>query len=201
VRDRESPMAASSETRRIPVRVLTIVGWLDATIELPRKHSLLDWLEHQGSFVRLEHVAFHGSPRVIPAFTVQSGAIVLLTPRDPLLAQLDEPAAALRVEHEIACLTRQGVLRGRLVTLPSVRVSRWLLHHGGFIALHDAHLEGATGAAGERIALAFVNAQHVVGVTDDDAVLEPKRLSEAPGVAARGSARRAPARTSPPLRA
>lgn len=184
-----------SDVRQVPVQVLTTVGWLEATLVVPRIHSLFDWFEHAGPFVRFTGARFVGSAKVLPAMTLQRGAVILVVPRDPAQALLEEPQGRLRAEHQVACLTQLGVLQGRLVTLTGVRVSDWLLHHSGFIALHDLRIQerGAKAPSPAKLALAFVNATHVIGVTDDDPPAPPPRaVAKAPG-AVSARPKRAPA--------
>lgn len=185
-------MTAAPQTRQVPVRILTTVGWLTATLVIPRLHSLLDWLEHGGPFVRLRHVRFPASERVLPAFALQRNAIFLVIPVDPTQALYELPADPLRVEHQFAALTPFGILSGRLTTLRNVRMADWLLHHGGFIVIESCRLH-ATGAMapGKNEPLVVVNAEHVIGVTDDmPAEPAPAPASKAPASAS--SAKAAP---------
>ena len=90
------------------------------------------------------------------------------------------PARDLRVDHDVSALTRFGAVHGRVTLLRHVPVSDWLLHGGGFLAVQSCRLQ-AIGDVGLRKSepLVFVNAEHVVGVTDDTPMTDAEIVAEA----------------------
>jgi hypothetical protein len=159
------------QKRKMPVQVLTAVGWITGTLHLPVKSRILEHLNHTRDFLALTDVRFsmnaEGAP--IPFFAVQREAAILV------IAPASEQYHTVTVEemtvHPLSCLLELGTLDGRFKTLKGVRVSDYISSTKGFFLLEDCELAlkdryGRT-LIEDRRSHVLLNVRHVIGVTED----------------------------------
>lgn len=161
-------MTYSPPRRTIPVRVLTVRGWIDGTLALPSSARLVEWLDHADAFVTLTDVRLEASGRALPYVSLRRDAIRIVV---PVTAAGAEPTASApeRSRHRVQVLLDVAMARGTIETLPGIRVSDALAHRDGLVELHDAVVRAAAEGGApveEALGSALVAARHVIAVTE-----------------------------------
>jgi hypothetical protein len=156
--------------RQVPAWILAGSRWLYGTFHVPRLHQFDDYLAHPQPFYLLTGVSL-GGDRVLPFLALRCTTVHLVIPEcpEPLL-QLDRLAGC--EPRPVECLLDDSVVVGELSLRPKVRVSDFMIHHDGFLVLRRAVVTPAPPGREELTACLFVNARAVVGVTEDQAVVD-----------------------------
>ncbi len=156
--------------RKTTADVLTPLGWLHGTFQVPQYQSLLDFLAPNVQVIKFTRVLLPQEKESIPFVGLQRESVILIEPTQP-----DEPVEAAgslgrTTPREVGCLLEVGMLRGTLEVLVNVRVSDYLRQQPGFIVLRRCVLtpygEAAGSAQARRISTAVVNLARVVGVSE-----------------------------------
>jgi hypothetical protein len=170
---------------------------MEAVFEIPRLQNFFEWLDHSGAFLRVASVRLPDGRSTHQNFALQRHAVLAVLPLDAKEAEHGWMPAARQVVHDVSCLATFGVLHGRLHAYAGMRLADYLLHHAGFIVLHDCRVEHVGQSRGEKpMEAVFINAEHVVGVTDEGSTVAGQ-LRESAAPARRGMA---PTRKTPPSR-
>lgn len=151
-----------AEQRGLPLRILATPGWLSGRLHLPVKARLLDFLEHAGPFLTLTEVQLAPGDRGLPFLALQRAAVCAVVPpmgEGEIPSQESSP-------HQVSILLGSANVRGRLRTLPGVRVSDFLMHHKGFARLEEAHVRERPGEKDEEFPALLVNCDRIVGVAE-----------------------------------
>lgn len=157
-----------------PIQVLlfTPSGWIRGAIQVPVVQSFLTYINHQEELLKITDAVLPGSNQVHPFLGLHKFATLLIVPRAGLEAPRPEPSPIARELRLVTCLLSLGSIRGQLELPVSLRTSDFLLRKPGFVALHQCHL-GPTPylnpeeATGEALPLVFVNAEALVGITEE----------------------------------
>jgi hypothetical protein len=152
--------------RRVRIEAMTVAGWVDGTLHVALKTTLLAAVNRDCHFLPLTEVN-QGTPASHEDFlALRREAIHLLVPQpdgsDPHAGGLTGQLDAARVK----CLLPQATVEGTTPMLGGQRVSDYLETSPGFIALADCELVPAEGERRVRVPCILVNTAHVLGVTE-----------------------------------
>jgi hypothetical protein len=166
----DSSPTADPPLRKMTANVLTSLGWLHGTFNLPPRQSLVDFLAAGVQVIKFTRVQLPNSGQVIPFVGLRREAIVLI---EPTLADdlVDTPGSIGRTTpREVTCLLTGGQVHGVLEVLVSVRVSDFLRQQSSLIVLHQAiHVpygEADDSARARRLGTVVVNLSNAVGVAE-----------------------------------
>ena len=126
------------QQRAVAVAVLTTLGWVEGTLAVPRRQSVVDFLDGSGAFIKLARVRLPGRAEPAPFLALQRGAVSLIVPRDGADGVETEGGRGTCAPLEVACLFPGGALEGRLGVLVNLRLSDYLRQPGEFLVLHEA---------------------------------------------------------------
>lgn len=161
--------------RTIEAWVLAGSRWLRGTFHVPRLHCFDDHLNKPRPFLGLTDVSL-GGDRILPFLALRRSFVNVVVPLCPSpRLQLDRmPGAEPRA---VECWLQDAVVVGELALAPGVRISDYLIHHDGFLALRRAVLTPPPPGHAELLDCVLVNGREVVAVTEERTVLE----AEIPG--------------------
>lgn len=154
------------------VLLFTPSGWIRGAFQVPDVQGFLSFINHQEELFKLTEAVLPGSPQVQPFLGLHKFAILLIVPVGGADPPRPEPSAVTRELRLVTCLLSLGSIRGQLELPAALRTSDFLLRKPGFVALHQCHL-GPTPylnpqeALGEALPLVFVNAEALVGITEE----------------------------------
>lgn len=171
-------MATYPELIPRPLGILTNTGWITGTMGVPKMHTLADYLESGRDFLKLTDVKLPHVDLKLPFLALQRRAAILVVPLDHQPRQDSSASSLTTSERDVVCLFDDCMLSGKVDVLASARLSDFLMHRAGFIAVRNGTLRGAAYLPPEArvpFDLAFVNRERIVGVSDtkeDEAVRE-----------------------------
>jgi hypothetical protein len=158
------------DLRKVPVELLSPVGWLSGMFHVPVHQTLVEFLSLTPRQVKLTRVRIPNEPDPRPFVALQRDAITLVAPslEDGVEARPDPGYTALR---EVACLLPTGILRGSLAVLLNMRLSDHLQQQGLLLTLRRCLLTpyGQTVLSPDARALStvIVNLNAVLGVSEE----------------------------------
>jgi hypothetical protein len=155
--------------RKQTANVLTDLGWLHGTFNLPPNQSLVDFLSGGAQIIKFTRVQLpHGE--VVPFVALRRETIVLIEPTlgDDLV---DTPGSIGRTTvRDVTCLLTSGQVRGVLEVLVNVRVSDFLRQQANMIvvrrAVYAPHGESDESPKTRRLGTVVVNLSRAVGVAE-----------------------------------
>ncbi len=158
------------ELRKVPVELLSPVGWLSGMFHVPVHQTLVEFLSLTSRQVKLTRVRVPNEPDPRPFVALQRAAIILVAPSldDGVEARPDPGYTALR---EVACLLPTGILRGSLAVLLNMRLSDHLQQQGQLLTLRRCLLSpyGQTALSPDARSLTtvIVNLDAALGVSEE----------------------------------
>ena len=164
------PQVQRTDLRKVPVELLSPMGWLSGLLHVPRHQTLVEFLSLAPRLVKLTTVRIPQETEVRPFVALQRDAITLVAPSldDGVETPRDQSFTALR---EVACLMPVGVLRGSLAVLLNMRLSDHLQQQGPLITLRHCLLTPYGETAKSPLARAFstviANLEAVLGVSEE----------------------------------
>jgi hypothetical protein len=163
-------MAARSSLQRLPVDILTSLGWLNGTLHLPSHLSLQEHLVLGRHDLKLTGVAIPREADRLRFLALRRESVVVVIP-PPDNGQVDDPdAAAFTTTREVACLLPGWMLKGTLRLFTGLRLSDHLQLQGRLVTLRHCLLApyGETGQSDRARALpmAIVNLDHSTGISE-----------------------------------
>jgi len=158
------------ELRKVPVELLSPVGWLSGIFHVPVHQTVVEFLTLTPRQVKLTRVRVPNEPDPRPFLALQRHAITLVVPslEEGVEARPDPGYTALR---EVACLLPAGILRGSLAVLLNMRLSDHLQQQGHLITIRHCLLTpyGQTALSPDARALstAIVNLEAILGISEE----------------------------------
>jgi hypothetical protein len=156
--------------RKVPVELLSPMGWLSGMLHLPVHQTLTEFLGLAPRLIKLTRVRIPQEQEVRPFVALQRDAISLVAP------SLDEgvdspPDRAYSALREVACLLPASVLRGSLAVLLNMRLSDHLQQHGPLLTLRHCLLtpygETAKSSGARAFNTVIANLDSVLGVSEE----------------------------------
>jgi hypothetical protein len=163
-------MATRPSLQRLPVDILTTLGWLNGTLHLPGHLPLEEHLALGRHDLKLTSVSIPNEAERLRFLALRREAVVVVIP--PLDNGQDEDpgAAAFTTTRDVACLLPGWMLRGTLRLFSGLRLSDHLQLQGRLVTLRHCLLApyGATAQSEQARALpmAIINLDHVVGFSE-----------------------------------
>lgn len=164
------PPQSRPELRKVPVELLSPVGWLSGMFHVPVHQTLVEFLALTPPQVKLTRVRIPHEPEQRPFLALQRYAVILVAPAldEGVEVPRDPVHTALR---EVACLMPTGVLRGSLAALVNMRLSDSLQQQGPLITLHHCLLtpygETAKSPSARAFNTVIVNLPAILGVSEE----------------------------------
>jgi hypothetical protein len=158
--------------RKVTANVLTNLGWLHGTFNLPPHQSLVDFLAPGLQVLKFTRVQLPHGGGVIPFVALRREAVVLIEPT--LTEELVETAGSTgrTTPRDVICLVAAGQLRGTLQVLVNVRVSDFLRQQANLIVLRHCLVvpygEAEDSVKVRRLGIAVVNLSAAIGVAEQD---------------------------------
>jgi hypothetical protein len=156
--------------RKLTANVLTDLGWLHGTFNLPPHQSLVDFLAPGPQVIKFTRVQLPQSGEVIPFVALRREAVVLIEPTlgDDLV---ETPGSIGRTTpREVTCLLAAGQVRGTLEVLVNVRVSDFLRQQASMIVMRRCifapYGEPDDSLKARRLETVVVNLSGAVGVAE-----------------------------------
>jgi hypothetical protein len=154
--------------KKLRVKMLTRVGWLEGTLHMPERSFLADFMTAAPEFVALTDVTSPARPAPLPYFSLSRDALRVVTvPPEVVNVSSGQEKGALR-RHKVYLVLDTGTIVGEIEALPNTRVSDFFSHRRGFVPVFDATLEigaiAGASAVSEHCGTALVLVDHVVGV-------------------------------------
>jgi hypothetical protein len=167
-----SSMMEPPALRKVTANVLTNLGWLHGTFNLPPHQSLVDFLAPGVQVLKFTRVQLPQSGDVIPFVALRREAVVLIEPtlNDDLI---ETPGSIGRTSpRDVVCLVAAGQVRGTLQVLVNVRVSDFLRQQASLIVLRHClfvpYGEPEDSAKTRRLGVVVVNLSGAIGVAERD---------------------------------
>jgi hypothetical protein len=169
------PSSANMEPpalRKVTANVLTHLGWLHGTFNLPPHQSLVDFLAPGVQVLKFTRVQLPHSGEVIPFVALRREGVVLIEPT--LSEELIETAGSTgrTTPKDVICLVAAGQVRGTLQVLVNVRVSDFLRQQANLIVLRDClfvpYGEAEDSVKVRRLGVVLVNLSAAIGVAERD---------------------------------
>lgn len=152
------------------VNLLTDLGWCAATLHIPTRQSLVDFLAPGNHIVKLTRVRIPNESERLPFIAVRRDAIVVVEPTqsDELV---DTAGSGGRTSsHRVGCILPGGILQGTLEVLVNVRLSDFLRQQPGLAVLHDCAFAPyglpPDSTQARKLKVAVVNLSRVTGVAE-----------------------------------
>lgn len=158
----------------LPVRaqVLTSLGWLQGTFNVPRNQSLMDFFSPGVQTLKCTRVRIPHRADPIPFVALRREAVHLIEPQ--IEEEMIETAGSMgrTTPRPVSCLFPAGELRGQLEVLVNVRVSDYLRQQAHFLVVREAVFRpyGAPDGSAEvrRVRTVLVNGAAAVGIVEWD---------------------------------
>ena len=167
-----SAMMEPPALRKVTANVLTSLGWMHGTFNLPPHQSLVDFLAPGVPVLKFTRVQLPLTTDVIPFVGLRRETVVLIEPTlgDDLV---ETPGSAGRTTpRDVICLLTAGQVRGTLEVLVNVRVSDFLRQQASLIVLrrciYAPYGESDDSPKARRMGTVVVNLSSAVGVAERD---------------------------------
>jgi hypothetical protein len=157
------------QLRKVTANVLTPLGWLHGTFNVPPMQMLLDFLGSNVHVFKFTRVRVPSEPEALAfvGLTRTSSWIIEPMQRDE---QLEAPGAGRVTGRSVACLFPTGVLRGTLDVLVNVRVSDYLRQQLGMVVMADCvfapYGEKPDSPLAKKMPRAIVNLEQSIGIAE-----------------------------------
>jgi hypothetical protein len=158
--------------RKVTANVLTSLGWLHGTFNLPPHQSLVDFLAPGVQVFKFTRVQLPLTHEVIPFIGLRRESVVLIEPTlgDELV---ETPGSVGRTTpRDVICLLTAGQVRGTLEVLVNVRVSDFLRQQSSLIVMRRCifapYGETDESPKARRLGTVVVNLSAAVGVAERD---------------------------------
>jgi hypothetical protein len=158
--------------RKVTADVLTDLGWLAGTFNVPTHQSLVDFLAPGVQVIKFTRVRLPQTSDLIPFVALRREAVMLVEPtlNDELI---ETPGSIGRTTpRDVVCLLTAGQVRGTLEVLVNVRVSDFLRQQANLIVLRRCvfapHGEPEESPKARRLGTVIVNLSTAVGVAERD---------------------------------
>jgi hypothetical protein len=162
-------VATRPRLRKVPVDVLTGLGWLNGTLHVPSHLALSEFLALGSHPLKLTEAQVPNESDRLAFVALRRDAVVLVAPG---LAEEGEDAEAstYTTDLEVACLLQMGILRGTLRVIYNLRLSDHLQQAGHLLTLHRCLLApygGTANSPGARgLHVVIVNLNHALGISE-----------------------------------
>jgi len=162
-------MASRPGLSRLPVDILTTLGWLNGTLHLPSHLPLVEHLTLGHHDLKLTGVAVPQEPDRLRFLALRRDAVMVVA---PALADVEENQSALgfTTARDVACLLPSGLLRGTLRIFTGLRLSDHLQLQGRLVTLRHCLLSpyGATAKSdcARELPMVMVNLDHTIGISE-----------------------------------
>ncbi len=156
----------------VPVRaqVLTPLGWLQGTFNVPPNQSLLDFFSPGVQVLKFTRVRLPAVPETVPFVALRRESVHLI---DPAIEEeaIETPGSSGRTTpRHVSCLLPAGEVRGTLEVLVDVRVSDFLRQQANLLVLRGCVFSPHGAAPGSpdirRLRTVLVNLAAAVGVAE-----------------------------------
>jgi hypothetical protein len=164
--------AAEPALRKVTANVLTPLGWLHGTFNLPPYQSLVDFLAPGVQVINFTHVQLPQAKDAIPFVALRRESIMLIEPT--LGDDMVETTGSVgrTSPRDVACLLTMGQVRGTLEVLVNVRVSDFLRQQANLIVMRRCiftpYGEPEDSPKARQLGTVVVNMTTAVGVAERD---------------------------------
>ena len=167
---RSTPMAGPPPLRKVTANVLTPLGWLHGTFNVPPHQSLVDFLGPGIQVIKFTRVRLPNATKTIPFVGLRRESVSVI---EPTLSDdmVESPGSAGRTApHEVSCLFPHGELRGTLEVLVNVRVSDFLRQQASLLVLrrciYAPYNEPEDSPRARQLLTAVVNLANAIGLAE-----------------------------------
>jgi hypothetical protein len=167
-----SPSLDPPSLRKVTANVLTDLGWLHGTFNVPPHQSLVDFLAPGAQVIKCTRVQLPQATEAIPFVALRREAVTLI---EPTLTDemVETPGSIGRTSsRDVTCLLRGGRLRGSLEVLVNVRVSDFLRQQANLIVMRHCifapYHEAEDSLKARRLGTVVVNLSAAVGVAEQE---------------------------------
>ena len=164
-----SPARPVPELRKVPVEILSALGWMSGIFHMPPRQSLSEFLTLAAQTVKLTRVRLPQELDVVPFIAMRRDAVWLVAPS---LDGGDEGQglAGYTSYRDVACLLPTHILRGSLAVPVSLRLSDYLQQQSHLIALRHCLLapygETVNSPHARSLSTVIVNLHATLGVSE-----------------------------------
>jgi hypothetical protein len=158
--------------RKVTANVLTDLGWMHGTFNLPPHQSLVDFLAPGVQVIKFTRVRLPQTQDVLPFVGLRREAVRLIEPTlgDDLV---ETPGSIGRTSpRHVTCLLDIGEVRGTLEVLVNVRVSDFLRQQANLIVMRQCifapYGESDDSPKAHRIGTVVINLSAATGVAERD---------------------------------
>ncbi len=161
-------VAARPQLRKVPVDVLTDLGWLNGTLHVPSHLALTEFLALGSHALKLTGARVPDEAERLAFVALRRDAVVLVVPG--LAEEGAAEASGYTTDLQVACLLPMGMLRGTLRVIYNLRLSDHLQQAGHLVTLNRCLLApygGTANSPGARgLQTAIVNLNHAMGISE-----------------------------------
>jgi hypothetical protein len=161
-------VAARPRLRKVPVDLLTDLGWLNGTFHVPSHLALSEFLALGSHALKLTGATVPDEAERLAFVALRRDAVVLVAPA--LAEEADAEASGYTTDLQVACLLPKGMLRGSLRVMYNLRLSDHLQQAGHLVTLNRCLLApygGTANSPGARgLHTAIVNLNHALGISE-----------------------------------
>lgn len=154
--------------RKAPLRLYTVSGWIEATLHVPEKQPLLDFLNGDRGFLTLTDVSLPQGTK-LPFLALSLDAVILIQPSLDELVEASARSSQRTAIRQVSCLFPGGMLMGSLPLPEDTRVSDEMMNSGEFFLVGNCTL-GIDAApskhAMEASAHLLLHARKIIGVAE-----------------------------------
>jgi hypothetical protein len=161
-------VAARPRLRKVPVDVLTDLGWLNGSLHVPIHLALSEFLALGSHALKLTGATVPDEAERLAFVALRRDAVVLVAP-----ALAEEEAAetsGYTTDLQVMCLLPMGMLRGTLRVIYNLRLSDHLQQAGHLVTLKRCLLApygGTANSPGARgLQMAIVNLNQALGISE-----------------------------------
>jgi hypothetical protein len=161
-------MVTSPTLRKVAAEVLTAGGWLSGTLHVPSHLALEEHLALGRHDLKFTGVCVPKEPDRVRFLALRRDAIILCS---PALAEVEAATSQYTIARQVSCLFPGAVLRGTMQVFSNHRLSDFLQLQGHMVTLHHClHVPyggTANSAEARALAMAVVNLNHALGISEE----------------------------------
>lgn len=157
------------DLRKVPVEILSQLGWLSGVFHLPPRQSLSEFLSLAAQTVKVTRVRLSQEPDVVPFIAMRRDAVWLVAPSLDL-GEEGQGIPGYTTYRDVACFLPAHMLRGSLAVPISLRLSDYLQQQSHVIVLRHCLLtsygETANSPHARSLSTVLVNVHGTLGISE-----------------------------------